>query len=91
MSLTGGEVEQRVPERDPYEPEAIADPPASWAGVRERCPVAWSERMSGFWGVSRFDDVVTIARAPERFNNSGGPQEAVAACPSLALEPVEES
>jgi cytochrome P450 len=30
--------------------------------------------MSGFWAVSRYDDVVTIARASERFNNSGGPQ-----------------
>ena len=30
--------------------------------------------MSGFWAISRYDDVVTIARASERFNNSGGPQ-----------------
>ena len=30
--------------------------------------------MSGFWAVSRYDDVVAIARASERFNNSGGPQ-----------------
>ena len=30
--------------------------------------------MGGFWAVSRFDDVVSIARASDRFNNSGGPQ-----------------
>ena len=30
--------------------------------------------MGGFWAVSRYDDVVSIARASERFNNSGGPQ-----------------
>jgi cytochrome P450 len=30
--------------------------------------------MGGFWVVSRYDDVVSIARAPGRFNNSGGPQ-----------------
>ncbi len=30
--------------------------------------------MTGFWAVSRFDDVVSIARASDRFNNSGGPQ-----------------
>ena len=30
--------------------------------------------MSGFWAISRYDDVVAIARASERFNNSGGPQ-----------------
>jgi cytochrome P450 len=59
---------------DPYAPDAVADPPAAWADLRRDCPVAWSERMSGFWAVSRYDDVVTIARASERFNNSGGPQ-----------------
>jgi len=59
---------------DPYAPEAAADPPASWAELRGQCPVAWTERMGGFWAVSRFDDVVSIARASDRFNNSGGPQ-----------------
>jgi cytochrome P450 len=63
-----------VTEFDPYAPEALADPHASWAELRHRCPVAWSDRMSGFWAVSRYDDVVAIARASERFNNSGGPQ-----------------
>ena len=70
---TGRRGKARV-EWDPYAPEAIADPPASWAELREHCPVAWSERMGGFWAVSRYDDVVSIARASDRFNNSGGPQ-----------------
>jgi cytochrome P450 len=74
MNGTELDVEQRAAEWDPHAPEAAADPPASWAALRERCPVAWSDRMSGFWAVSRFDDVVSIARASERFNNSGGPQ-----------------
>jgi cytochrome P450 len=64
----------RVVEWDPYAPDAVADPHASWSELRDRYPVAWSERMSGFWAVSRYDDVVAIARASERFNNSGGPQ-----------------
>ena len=64
----------RAVEWDPYAPDAVADPRASWAELRDHCPVAWSERMSGFWAVSRYDDVVAIARASERFNNSGGPQ-----------------
>jgi len=74
MSATGQDSAKHVVEWDPYAPEAIADPPASWAALREHCPVAWTERMSGFWAVSRFDDVVSIARASDRFNNSGGPQ-----------------
>jgi cytochrome P450 len=28
----------------------------------------------GFWAVSRYDDVVSLAVAADRFNNSGGPQ-----------------
>src|SRR5262245_56880115 len=68
------DVETRAPEWDPYSPEALESPPSSWAGLRERCPVAWSDRMGGFWVVSRYDDVVSIARASDRFNNSGGPQ-----------------
>jgi hypothetical protein len=59
---------------DPYDANVLADPPASWAELRERCPVARVERMGGFWAVSRYDDVVEIARDSARFNNSGGPQ-----------------
>jgi cytochrome P450 len=66
--------EARLTDFDPYAPNAVANPPATWAALRERCPVAWSDRMSGFWAVSRYDDVVSIARASERYNNSGGPQ-----------------
>jgi cytochrome P450 len=66
--------ELRAPEWDPFAPEALADPPRSWTELRERCPVAWSKRQGGFWAVSRYDDVVDIARGPDLFNNSGGPQ-----------------
>ncbi len=59
---------------DPFAPEALADPPASWQQLRERCPIAWSDRQGGFWVVSRYDDCVAIARDAERFSNAGGPQ-----------------
>jgi len=59
---------------DPFAPAAVADPAATWAELRERCPIAWSERQGGFWTVSRYDDVVEIARQADRFNNSGQPQ-----------------
>ncbi len=65
---------ERLADWDPYSADALADPAASWAGLREGCPVAWVELMGGFWAVSRYDDVIEIARAPNRFNNSGGPQ-----------------
>lgn len=59
---------------DPFAPDAIADPPASWRDLREHAPVAWSDRQGGFWVVSRCDDAVEIARDSARFNNSGDPQ-----------------
>lgn len=55
-----------VTEWDPYAPGALADPPASRAELRERCPVARTERMGGFWAVSRCEDVVAIARDAKR-------------------------
>lgn len=68
----------RMPDWDPFSPAAVADPPTSWRDLRETCPVAWSERSvlspGGFWAVSRYDDVVSLAVAADRFNNSGGPQ-----------------
>lgn len=63
-----------VPEWDPFAPQALSDPPASWRWLREEAPLAWSRRQGGFWVVSRFDDCVTVARDAERFSNAGGPQ-----------------
>jgi cytochrome P450 len=39
---------------------------------RTRCPVARSERNGGFWVVSTYDDVHTIARDAEAFSNTRG-------------------
>ena len=68
------EIGGRRADWDPFGTDALSDPPSSWRGLRDGCPVAWVERMGGFWLVSRYADVVDIARASERFNNSGGPQ-----------------
>jgi cytochrome P450 len=47
---------------------------ADWMGVlrelRERCPVAWSEAHGGFWLLSRYDDVVRVARDDRRFSQA---------------------
>jgi cytochrome P450 len=72
--VSGSLTDIRAPDWDPFAPEAVADPPASWAELRERCPVAWSERQNGFWVVSRYDDAVELARQAGLFNNSGAPQ-----------------
>lgn len=63
-----------APEWDPFGHAEFVDPPASWARLRDECPVAWSERQGGFWTLSRYADAVAAARDSESFNNSGGPQ-----------------
>src|SRR5262245_8011422 len=44
------------------------------AELRERCPVAWTERAGGFWADTRYDDIREATRDPEPFINGGGPQ-----------------
>ncbi|MEV4893675.1 cytochrome P450 [Nonomuraea sp. NPDC055795] len=55
-----------VLDADLLSPGVLADPYAFYAGLREREPVHWSERM-GCWLISRHADCVAILREPERF------------------------
>jgi len=41
----------------------------AWA--RRNDPVHWDE-AGGVWGVTRYDDVMTVSRHPELFSNAGG-------------------
>ncbi|HET6509015.1 MAG TPA: cytochrome P450 [Baekduia sp.] len=45
---------------------------AEYDRLRERCPVAWSDRYDGFWTLTRFDDITAAARDHRRFR-SGAP------------------
>mgnify|MGYP000864715816 CR=1 FL=1 len=52
---------------DPVGPEAIADPHAVHAGLRARCPVAYSDRWGGFYTLTRYADVVQASKDTETF------------------------
>ncbi len=54
------------------DPAYVADPYATWERLRNEAPVYWSEG-SGFWAVTRYDDVVAVLHDPARFSSSGGP------------------
>jgi cytochrome P450 len=54
---------------DHTDPVWAADPYPIWDELRERCPVAHSERYGGVWLPTRHDDVATIAYDTENFTS----------------------
>jgi len=73
---------------DPLAPPALEDPLPAMAELRERCPVAWTERAGGFWAVTRYDDIREATRDSETFINGGGPQWGRARPPLEVDRPV---
>lgn len=51
------------------EPEWAQRAPAVWEELRERCPIAHTERFGGAWLPTRYDDVAAIAYDTERFSS----------------------
>jgi cytochrome P450 len=51
---------QRTPDFDPDIPEDFDSPHAMFRDLRQRCPVAWSDAMGGFWAVTKYDDIVRV-------------------------------
>lgn len=47
------------------------DPHRLWRWMRENAPVYWDDRNE-VWGISRYHDVMEIARNPKVFSNAGG-------------------
>lgn len=46
-------------------------PHEAFAWAREHAPVYWDE-AGGVWGITRYDDVMRVSKAPETFSNAGG-------------------
>jgi cytochrome P450 len=55
-------VEDWATDYDIFDPLYCADPGPIWADLRERCPVAHTERWGGSWMATRYDDVHEMAR-----------------------------
>jgi cytochrome P450 len=51
------------------EPEWFADPYPIQDDLRQRCPIAHTERFGGAWLPTRYDDVAAIAYDTERFSS----------------------
>ena len=54
---------------DIFDPGYVEDPSAVWDDLRQRCPVAHTERWGGSWMPTRYEDVVAIAHDVDRFSS----------------------
>ena len=57
---------------DIFDPAYIADPFGVWNELRERCPIAHTERWGGSWLPTRYEDVTEMARDIEHFPSGNG-------------------
>ncbi len=64
-----GPVEDFATDFDHTDPVYAADPFPIWDELRERCPVAHTERYGGAWLPVRHEDVSAIAHDTERFSS----------------------
>ena len=57
---------------DIFDPAYIADPFGVWDDLRERCPIAHTERWGGSWLPTRYEDVTEMARDIDHFPSGNG-------------------
>ena len=57
---------------DHHSTEWMADPGPTYGKARTRCPVVRSDQHGGFWLVTRYGDVDTVARDWARFSSASG-------------------
>lgn len=62
-------VEDWATDYDIFDPRYFTDPGPIWAELRERCPVAHTERWGGSYLPTRYDDVAEMARMVPALSN----------------------
>lgn len=55
---------------DHESPEHAENWPDEFREMREKCPVAWTDRHGGYWVATSYDAVVEMARDPETFSSA---------------------
>lgn len=65
------EVKDWATDWDHHHPDWVQDPFPIWDDLRERCPVAHTDRYNeGVWFPTRYEDLTEIARNPEIFSSA---------------------
>ena len=68
---------------DIFDPAYCTDPGPIWADLRQRCPIAHSERWGGSWLPTRYEDVAEMARMVPELSN----QEPIVVPPVPLVDP----
>ncbi|MFV0643954.1 MAG: cytochrome P450 [Sphingomonadaceae bacterium] len=55
---------------DPDLPETFDSAHEDYARLRQECPVAHTDRLGGFWALTRYDDVLAAASDPQIFTTA---------------------
>ncbi|MDY7106025.1 MAG: cytochrome P450 [Actinomycetota bacterium] len=63
------EVQDWATDFDILDPDYVADPAPVWSELRERCPIAHTDRYGSTWLPTRYDDLAAIAHDVERFSS----------------------
>lgn len=50
--------------------ETFDSPHEVFRGLRERCPVAWTNGWGGFWALTKYDDIVAVLSDPATFTTT---------------------
>ena len=58
---------------DIFDPQYVADPYGIWDDLRQRCPMAHTDRWGGSWLPTRYADVYAIAHDIENFPSGNTP------------------
>src|SRR5829696_5089931 len=69
--MRGGTTMATITEYNPFLPETVADPYPVYEWLRAEHPV-YLNRDTGFWTLSRYEDVVAAARNVETFSSAQG-------------------
>jgi cytochrome P450 len=66
--MTATTPERATADLDLYDPDVNTRRLQEWAKLRAQCPVAYNPHHGGYWMVSRYHDIVKVARDPKTFS-----------------------
>ncbi|MEA3218419.1 MAG: hypothetical protein QOJ19_4575, partial [Acidimicrobiia bacterium] len=69
MTTESGPVHDWSIDFDLFDPGFVVDPYSVYADLRERCPVAHTERWGGSYMPTRYEDIQTVAHDTEHFSS----------------------